>query len=163
MAGGMDIGTPERNAEQNAETRWLSYREIASIRGISRASAARMARLHRWARRKNNAGVTVCAVPLAYAEPEQERPAETQPENPTETMAVPAEVVAISALHSAIDVLRNQLIRETARSDRLQAELEHAKVEAAGVRQQVEALRQAEAARAGKGRWARLRAAWRGE
>lgn len=159
MPIGMNQGETERDAEPDAETRWLSYREIASVRGISQASAARMARLHRWPRRKNNAGVTVCAVPLSYAEPEQERPPEIQPEspsepkaippeNPPEPMAFPAAAAAISALHSAIDVLRNQLVRETSRSDRLQAE--------------VEALRQAEAQRAGKGRWARLKAAWRG-
>jgi hypothetical protein len=70
------------------------------------------------------------------------------------------------ALRDRLEVLQaqlNQLEVEGAASDvqaaELTAQLKQARVEA----QAAEALRQAYAARRGRGRWARLRAAWRGE
>jgi hypothetical protein len=72
----MSAESAEGSADTDTDTRWLSYQQIAQVRGISRASAARMARLHRWPRRKNNSGVTVCAVPAEYAEPARAVPQE---------------------------------------------------------------------------------------
>ena len=53
----------------DADIRWLSYAEIAKIRGISRASAERIVRRAKWRRQADNQGITRAAVPLAYAEP----------------------------------------------------------------------------------------------
>jgi hypothetical protein len=51
----------EPQAEQSADdpdVRWLSYAQIAALRSISRASAERMVRKHRWRRIVNNHGIT---------------------------------------------------------------------------------------------------------
>jgi len=55
----------------------------------------------------------------------------------------------VTALQCAVDTLRQQLVRADRYADEIRAERD--------------ALRQAEAVRRGQGRWARLRAAWRGE
>jgi hypothetical protein len=52
---------------------------------------------------------------------------------------------------------------EQLRNAELRVALEQSHAEAQKARQEAEQLRQAEAARRGQGRWARLRAAWRGE
>ena len=208
--GGMDDQRapripPETPAESDPDSRWLSYRQIAHVRRISPASAARMARLHGWTRRKNNEGMTVCQVPLAYAEPDAEKLPENPPERPKRPTESPAESAAISALHSAVATLREALARaeqaaesERARADRAETsreaersrvdalrdrvaalEVQAAQLEAEGeasdlqvaeltgqlrrAQEAVQAAAQQELARQGRGRWARLRSAWRGE
>jgi len=46
--------------------RWLTYADLANARGISRASAVRLCRKHRWPKRQNNAGAVTVAVPGAF-------------------------------------------------------------------------------------------------
>ncbi|MBL6082080.1 hypothetical protein JMJ56_29315 [Belnapia sp. T18] len=46
-----------------ANVRWLSYDEIADMRGIDRASAIRMVRRKRWPKQDGNDGTTRVAVP----------------------------------------------------------------------------------------------------
>ena len=67
---------PRNPSADDPDVRWLSYSQIAALRGISRASAERMVRKHRWRRTQNNHGVTVAAVPLDYAEPSAATPPE---------------------------------------------------------------------------------------
>ncbi len=45
------------------DARWLSYDEIAALRGIDRASAIRMVRRKHWAKQDANDGTTRVAVP----------------------------------------------------------------------------------------------------
>src|ERR1700758_4021328 len=52
--------------DPGGDHRWLSYSELAEARGISRASAIRLVRKHRWPRRTNNAGVVTVAIPVAF-------------------------------------------------------------------------------------------------
>jgi hypothetical protein len=52
--------------DPGGDHRWLSYSELAEARSISRASAIRLVRKHRWPRRTNNAGVVTLAVPVAF-------------------------------------------------------------------------------------------------
>jgi hypothetical protein len=123
-------------------TEWMTYAELAANRGISKRSAMRLALRHRWPRRRGNDGMARVGVPTGA-----DKSPERQSERPATTADSPT-VRAIAALETAVVALRS--------------ELERAHAETAEARQQVEALRQAEAERAGKGRWARLRAAWRG-
>ncbi|RZA29182.1 MAG: hypothetical protein EOP02_05250 [Proteobacteria bacterium] len=52
------------DSKQDAEVvRWLSYDEIAELRGIDRASAIRMVRRKRWSKQDSNDGTTRVAVP----------------------------------------------------------------------------------------------------
>jgi hypothetical protein len=156
-----------RDGDEEA-IRWLSYSQIAELRGISRTSAERLVRRAKWRRQVDNQGVTKAAVPLAYAEPIRtsppDRQAESQAESPPDRALFEVALAAIreakdgeiAALTGQVDVLRQQLVRADARADGFQVKAEQAL-------QMAEELRQADAARRGQGRWARLRAAWKGE
>ena len=50
---------------EGADVRWVSYDELASIRGIDKASAFRMAHRRRWPKRKGNDGTVRLAVPAS--------------------------------------------------------------------------------------------------
>jgi hypothetical protein len=74
--GGLPGKPPGKSAGLEPDVRWLSYAEIAKIRGISRASVERKVRRARWRRQIDNQGVTRVAVPLAYAESAADDPAD---------------------------------------------------------------------------------------
>ena len=57
-----------REDKADAETRWLSYDELACVRGIDRASAIRLVRRKRWPKRDGNDGTVRVAVPADIAE-----------------------------------------------------------------------------------------------
>ena len=123
---------PDQSAD-DSDIRWLSYQQIAGLRGISRASAERMVRKHRWRRTVNNHGMTVAAVPLDYAEPERSNPAERPHERSAEIRP------DLSALERAIDTLREQLVRERDRGDIATTERDAVREEIMGVRLQLTA------------------------
>lgn len=60
---GNPAGGGDASAQSDTATRWLSYDEIASLRGIDRESAVRWARRKRWPRRDANDGTVRLAVP----------------------------------------------------------------------------------------------------
>jgi hypothetical protein len=88
----------DNQEDGDADIRWLSYAQIAKIRGISRASAERIVRRAKWRRQVDNQGVTRAAVPLAYGEPERINPPDSQAEIPP----------GANSLQAAIDALREQ-------------------------------------------------------
>lgn len=63
------------NDPDTGNARWLSYDEIADMRGIDRASAIRMARRKHWARQEANDGTTRVAVPGAFFRAKRTKPA----------------------------------------------------------------------------------------
>ena len=215
----------DSQADDQAGIRWLSYSQIAALRGISRTSAERMVRRAKWRRQVDNQGVTRAAVPLAYAEPERATLPDSQAENPPDNRALQATIAALreakTSLQAAFDAalsakdgeiatLRGTATAERSRADRaeaaaaelrlrlddLGAKLADAQAELAAAQDQavaathravaaVEAeqavrqaaaelrmalteaeadaaeLRQVEVVRKGRGRLARLLAAWR--
>jgi hypothetical protein len=52
--------------------RWLSYKELAEARDISRPSAVRLAKRKRWSRRRGNDGTTRVAVPVGEDQPKRD-------------------------------------------------------------------------------------------
>jgi hypothetical protein len=152
----------------------VTLAELAEFRRITKLSAARLVRRHRWRRQTDNQGrVRVLAPPDAI---------EARPDSPADS---PADIFAvIRPLEAAIDTLREQLGRaeqgreaERSRADRAEARADQqtalvqqyvtkfagVRADADQARTAADALRQADAARRGLGRLARLRAAWRGE
>ena len=103
-----------------AETRWVSYGELASARGISRTSAARMAFRRGWNRRIDGDGETLVEVPLS-ALPDDRAPSrddldriEQRLEAESERLAALARQLARErearvGLERAIQQLRKQL------------------------------------------------------
>ena len=56
---------PDTEDDEGADSRWVSYDELASIRGIDKASAFRMAHRRRWPKLKGNDGTVRLAVPVS--------------------------------------------------------------------------------------------------
>jgi hypothetical protein len=80
----------------------LTYAELSSRRGISRASAERLARRRKWKRVIGNDGVARVAVPPDAAT--------LAPDDPLDIRGLRADPVP--ALRAAVDTLRDQLKRE---------------------------------------------------
>jgi hypothetical protein len=201
--------------------RWLTYRQIADLRRISKASAERLVRRHKWRRQEDNQGVTRALVPPEWADAHPDRLTDSSPDirgdsTPDITPSIAAFEAALAAMHGAKDAeistlreanvtLRDQLAqsvtlidgfreerdRAQARADHAEAAWDRAEQGRDGERARADALRdrfeglqhdldaarrlaqeaqqaadelqRGEEARKGRGRLARLRAAWRGE
>jgi hypothetical protein len=170
MTGSLVTGTDDAT-----EGRWLTYDELAQVRGIQRIGAVRLAKRQGWRRQPGNDGKARVMVPttaLSLVRGTRPSPSAIEPVpdgvpdgegNSWANGGANGAVTTITALQGAIDTLRQQLVRADAREDALRAALDQASAEAKEAREATEALRQAEEARKARGRWARLRAAWRGE
>jgi hypothetical protein len=153
------------NDETDGETvRWMSYAELGRLRGTSAATARRMANRKHWKKLPGNDGTVRVAVPGEVAVSRETLP-ETSRETSRDTLSR-----AVAALETAVTTLTRQLGDARADRERLEFELrmaiavlEEARAEARAAQEAAEAVRQAEEARKARGRWARVRAAWRGE
>jgi len=147
----MDIST-----DSPPDGRWMTLAELADVRRISKASAARLMRRRRWRRQPGNDGQIRVWVPT-----EADKPADSRPDAVADIRADVMEV--IRPLQDAIGALRLQLDEANARAAKadLRADVLRGRLEAA--QQRLHAVEAAETARRAKGRWARLRAAWRGD
>jgi chromosome segregation ATPase len=168
----------------------MSYGELAAVRGIDRTSALKLALRHKWRKQTDNRGTVRVLVPTDWAAPADKRAA-AGAEMSTAITALEAAIAALREQAQtdkiAIGTLREQLgtadfradraeagreradqalVGERARADTLRDRIEALQVQLAA-RQEVvdaaEAIRQADDRRRALGRWARLRAAWRGE
>jgi hypothetical protein len=178
-----------RDGDEGA-VRWLSYSEIAALRGINRTSAERVVRRAKWRRQVDNQGVTKAAVPLSYAEAVRtsDDQVDSQAENPPDiallTTLQGAFEAALNAKDEQIARLERAVTGERDRADafrelamknaamveaeqsqnaELRVALQQTRAETKDALCRVEELQQADAGRRGQGRWARLWAAWRGE
>ena len=208
--------------------RWISYAELAEIRGTDKTSALKLALRKKWPRRKDNHGTMhVCVPPEWLGAWGNRRPPDNTPNDmpssvpngvdisrsistlevalasadkradQAEKRADRAEIRAEQAearadqAQQAVEMERNRADRAEAgreaaqirvdraeqaadalrdRLDATQAELQQAHAATDQARAQAHeaqdaaaVLRRAETARQGRGRWARLRAAWRGQ
>jgi hypothetical protein len=60
----MDAGVDE-----TVDGRWMTHAELAQARGISTASAIKLALRHRWRKQKDNRGTLRCLVPMEFTNP----------------------------------------------------------------------------------------------
>jgi hypothetical protein len=214
-------------ATDGEEGRWMTYAELAAIRGIDRQSAARLSWRRHWRRQKDNHGTLRVFVPIEWQDGSQDA-SRDEPREPSRDVSRDMSRV-IEPLEAAITLLGEQLGEANRRADGattrldavltvadglhrqiaamevklaaaeagaaevpqlraavdaehshgidleariaglhdLLADAEHRLTEAEGAKETAlrltEAMEQAEAERRGKGRWARLRSAWRGE
>jgi len=200
--------------------RWLTYDELAALRGIKRIGAVRLVQRHKWRRQAGNDGLARVLVPRDALEPVRRTDAGTSAPTvdhrdrvvdgtPAAGISAPDIAVqlavqleqanqradeanrradasnadcraAIALADQSVSLLADAAARadraeqavagERSRADALRdrvddlnATLADARGELAAAQEAAEALRQAEAERRARGRWARLRAAWRGE
>ena len=188
--------------------RWMSYDELAAVRGIKRIGAVRLVQRHKWRRQAGNDGLARILVPHDALQPVPRTAARIgAPFNDAGTAApdvagsdagnaagtgietvlaalreahgselarlteaVTAERTRADALRDRVDKLTGRLAEAEAEGNaltietaELTAQVKAAKAEAREAQDAAEELRQAAAARRGRGRLVRLRAAWRGE
>ena len=180
------------SGDSDADGRWVTYAELAAVRGIDRHSAVKLSFRRHWRSQKDNYGTVRVCVPPDWLRPERETSGDVSGDMST----------VIRPLEAAISTLRVQLDRAEAgreaadrradqaearadqaeaRADTLRARLEgelhrakddlaliraaidQSQAEARKAHTEAEELRRAEAARRARGVLARLRAAWRGE
>jgi hypothetical protein len=174
------------DTQDNQDGRWLTYAELATIRGIGRASAVKLVQRERWRRSSGNdrSRIVRVLVPTDWLAPAKEKPAETSgfPATSGEDTGMMAGALAVledavASLREQLDVANSRGERADARSDALRAELDAAKgdlsfvkavldrtqAEAKAARERAEALQRDDDARKARGLLARLRAAVRGE
>ena len=99
--------------------RWLSYAELAVMRGITRKAAVRMTQRHRWRRTPGNDGATRVFVPSVMtsrtaarldARPDGPPDAPLDPTSPSVMTSVDAVLTALREAHAAeITTLRQTL------------------------------------------------------
>jgi hypothetical protein len=145
------------------EDQWMTYEALAQARRTSKRAAIMLVRRHKWRREKNNEGHTIALVPVTWAAP-------LEADSGGGHSAANSTTHAIVVLEQALSALREAHARELAVlheahdavTTALRAEVEQAQSRAQDALQALEELRQSRAKRAGQGRWARLRLAWRG-
>ena len=171
--------------------RWMTYAELGRARGISTASATRLAFRRKWRRQGGNDGVARVAVPvgedqskrddrdddrgdimpleLAISSLTEARQQAEKRAEAAETRADRAEQLA-DAAHKRADVATmladRMLARATEaekRADLAEGDAQQARADAQEAHQQIEDLRRADEARKARGLWQRMSAAWRGE
>jgi hypothetical protein len=136
--------TGDRQADSLADGRWMTFAELSQSRGISKTSAMKLVSQHGLRRQKNNKGEVRALVPVAWVRAE-----DTKEPNSAADMSR-----AIRAFDSAIATLREQLVRETGRTEAAERARTALTVRLA----QAEAGQAAERSRAAAEREARTRA-----
>jgi hypothetical protein len=170
---------------------WLSYPELARLRGINLTSAFRLAKRHGWRRQKGNDGKLRVLVPALDRTIDLDKSGDQGRTTPGKDNDLAQVVAAIRSdmmevvkpLQDAIAVLEVQLTEANARADRAEADRRQAEQAAVGERARAEVLRderdkakeaarivtdaldvakRADEARRGKGRLRRAWDGWRG-
>jgi hypothetical protein len=177
----MDDVTTGGTGYVTSDVTWMTYAELGRVRGISTASAKRLAIRRRWRRHQGNDGTARVAVPATEAAPREGRSGD-------DTSDI---TPAVEVLRQAVEALRERAASADTRAEAAErragaaetradasamevvaiqarlaeAERAHAvaRTDAQAAQASAAALRQADVERRSRGRWARLRAAWRGE
>jgi hypothetical protein len=155
---------------------WMTYRELAQARGIKRAAAIRLAQRHKWPKRAgSNDGLAHILVPAAYLsspdiiydDTDNDAQRQSEPEAiSSHTISPPDNELVLSVtrqFEAALQTLHEQLDRAEARNSRQEAELTALREAVRRAERALDRYYQAEAEQKGRGRLARLRAAWGGE
>lgn len=120
--------------------RWMTYAEIAEARRMSRASAERVVRRHRWRRQADNQGTVRALVPQTWSDPVPEKPADNRRDIRADTW--PDITAVIAPLQAAIDALREQLARSETRANQAENRANRAEQALIGERDRVDELRE---------------------
>jgi hypothetical protein len=175
------------SADEAADSRWMTYAELATARHITTSSAIKLVLRRRWRRQKDNHGIMRALVPPECCEPTRARHPDA---DATIREAISVLEASVTALRERAEAAEQTARMERERADRavvardaermrantlreridaLRAELatvaeamERAQAEAWEAARIVEELREADAAWRTLGRIERVRRAWRG-
>jgi uncharacterized protein YicC (UPF0701 family) len=161
--------------------RWMTYAEIADMRGCSRAAAERWTQRQKLRRQPGNDGKTLVLVaPNVVEQAHPRRVPRADPADITPALAAfeqalntireahASEVSALREAHAGeTSTLREQLEQARAQAiaalERAEARADAADAAALAAQDAAEAIRREREVEWARGRWARLRAAWRGK
>jgi hypothetical protein len=121
--------------------RWMTFRELASARDISLASAGRLVRRRHWRRQKDNQGTVRVLVPPGEELPSEHRPADSRPDDLSdihsngETLRTLREAIAL--LRERFAQLEQRAAKSEARAERAEAELEREREAARRLAEQI--------------------------
>ena len=73
---------PDWQADRGDGARWMTFSELAKVRGISKLSAARLVRRHGWRRQQDNQGHVIALVPSIWVNPADNPPASPRDDPP---------------------------------------------------------------------------------
>jgi len=152
--------------DSHDDSRWLTYDEIATVRGVKRSGAIRWVQRHKWRRQPGNDGQVRALVPNAWLRSRQsdDSHADSRRDTASDTVAlVEAERRRADDANRRADVALALVADANARADRAEARADAAEQAARKAQEAADELLHAEEARKARGRWARLRSAWRGE
>ena len=164
--------TDDISGDTSGDGRWLTFDELANLRGITRASAERLAQRSRWSRQLGNDQAVRVLVPTDSLSGGK-RGADAQGLIASALARLEATVAALTgraeadwrAEQAEARADAERIRTETAERQMAQAEKDRDMAIAAHNRlaTEVDALRSADRARRAAGRLARIKAAWRGE
>jgi hypothetical protein len=143
-------------SDEDADGQWMTANELSQLRGISKASAARLVRRRKWRRRTDNlTGIVRVLVPHDFL---------ARTDSPADARGISAPHLshAIKVLELALAALRERAEGAEARAARVEAELAGERSRGDLLRQQIDQQRGAEEERQKLSRWQRIRRAWRG-
>ncbi|MBV8577829.1 MAG: hypothetical protein JOZ58_22690 [Acetobacteraceae bacterium] len=117
------------DSDDRSGTRWVSYSELSDIRGISKASAFRMANRRKWERRKGNDGTVRVAVPVSALERQSDTRSELRSDDRPDALSdanrrISELEVENAALREQVGGLREERAAALARADELRAVVE---------------------------------------
>jgi hypothetical protein len=183
LSMGWDMAA-DSGAEDAVDVRWMTYAELADLGGISKAGAARIVRREKWRQQADNQGYVRVLVPFEADDATQESPVDhvhtvsalkgemavlRERADKAEKLADQAEARAnaaegrAAAAELTVEALRRAEVARVA-DQAIREEAERPKIVAAKLAEaQLRSLQKANEARRALSRWARLRAAWRGE
>jgi hypothetical protein len=154
----------DSTATASDDGRWMTYAELADLRGISRKAAARLTLRHGWRRQPGNDGTTRVHVPAAMTRrqtPRTDRPL-SGPSNPKAAEALAEAIRRADEANARADAslaLATGLQRDLAAA---LAAADQARAEARAAEERAVALAEAEEARKARGRLRRAWDGWRG-
>ena len=136
--------------------RRMTYAELADVRGVSPASAKRLAQRHHWGQQTGNDGVVRVTVPLSAlvkpAQTKEKNVADKQAMSPATGAADPATPVpvihdvagavipATDVLARAVEALREQLVRADEREESARRRAARAEREVEETRRRIDEL-----------------------
>lgn len=85
MGDGRATDRPSDRPSDDRESRWISFNDLAALRGISRASASKLVRRHGWRRQIDNKGHVLILVPVEALDRPSDSPAPRPRDNPLDT------------------------------------------------------------------------------
>jgi hypothetical protein len=116
----------DRQSDSSDSARWMTFAELAKVRGISKLSATTLVRRHGWRRQRDNQGHVIALVPLTWTNPDvggqaddlPDKRADNRPDSQGYIAAFEAALVTVREAHAGeVSALRERAEAAERRAD----------------------------------------------